>query len=82
MSQSTISQTFKNKLGVSFYRCVTQRRLIAAKSLIIEGAPMESVSQKVGFSDYSSFYRAFKQEFGISPRQFRKKQESAEHIIQ
>ncbi len=79
VSQSTISQTFRNKLGVSFYRCVTQRRLIAAKNLIIEGIPLESVGRKVGFSDYSSFYRAFKQEFGISPRQFRKKQESSEH---
>ena len=79
VSQSTISQTFRNKLGVSFYRCVTQRRLIAAKNLIIEGVPLESVGRKVGFSDYSSFYRAFKQEFGISPRQFRKKQESSEH---
>ena len=79
VSQSTISQTFRNKLGVSFYRCVTQRRLIAAKNLIIEGLPLESVGQKVGFSDYSSFYRAFKQEFGISPRQFRKKQEQTEH---
>ena len=79
VSQSTITQTFRNKMGVSFYRCVTQRRLIAAKTLIIEGAPLESVGRKVGFSDYSSFYRAFKQEFGISPRQFRKKQESVEH---
>ena len=79
VSQSTISQTFRNKMDVSFYRCVTQRRLIAAKTLIIEGLPLESVGQKVGFSDYSSFYRAFKQEFGISPRQFRKKQESNEH---
>jgi len=79
VSQSTISQTFRNKLGVSFYRCVTQRRLIAAKSLIIEGLPMENVGQKVGFSDYSTFYRAFKQEFGISPRQFRKKRDSGEH---
>ena len=79
VSQSTISQTFRNKLGVSFYRCVTQRRLIAAKTLIVEGMPLESVGRKVGFSDYSSFYRAFKQEFGISPRQFRKKQESSEH---
>ena len=79
VSQSTITQTFRNKLGVSFYRCVTQRRLIAAKNLINDGLPMETVGQKVGFSDYSSFYRAFKQEFGISPRQFRKKQEQPEH---
>ena len=76
VSQSTISQVFRNKMGVSFYRCVTQRRLIAAKSLIIEGLPLEAVGQRVGFSDYSSFYRAFKQEFGISPRQFRKMQET------
>lgn len=80
VSQSTIIQTFRNKLGVSFYRCVTQRRLIAAKSLIYEGVALESVSQKVGFSDYSSFYRAFKQEFGVSPRQYRKTQEGTEPI--
>lgn len=80
VSQSTISQTFKNKMGVSFYRCVTQRRLIAAKTLIFQGLPLESINEKVGFTDYSTFYRAFKQEFGISPRQFRKKMENPEHL--
>ena len=78
VSQSTITQTFRNKMGVSFYRCVTQRRLIAAKTLILQGMPLEQVNEKVGFTDYSTFYRAFKQEFGISPRQYRKMQE-AEH---
>ncbi len=79
VSQSTISQTFRNKMGVSFYRCVTQRRLIAAKTLILRGLPLEQVNEKVGFADYSTFYRAFKQEFGISPRQYRKLQENQEH---
>ena len=78
VSQSTITQTFRKKMGVSFYRCVTQRRLIAAKSLIGEGVQLESVGHLVGFSDYSTFYRAFKQEFGISPRQYRKLQEALE----
>ena len=80
VSQSTISQIFRNKLGVSFYRCVTQRRLIAANALILQGMPLEQVNEKVGFSDYSTFYRAFKQEFGISPRQYRKMQEASEHL--
>ena len=57
-------------MGVSVYRYITQRRLIAAKSLIGQKLPLEEISQQVGFSDYSTFYRAFKQEFGISPRQF------------
>lgn len=81
VSQSTITQTFRNKMGVSFYRCVTQRRLIAAKTLILQGLPLEQVNERVGFTDYSTFYRAFKQEFGISPRQYRKMQESQEHVV-
>ena len=74
VSESTISQTFRKKMGVSFYRCVTQQRLIAAKSRIEKGQLLEEVGQAVGFSDYSAFYRAFKQEYGISPRQYRKMQ--------
>lgn len=70
VSNSTISHLFKQKMGVSLYRYITQRRLIAAKSLIAEKIPMEDVAHRVGFVDYSTFYRAFKQEFGISPRQF------------
>lgn len=74
VSESTISQTFRRRMGVSFYRCVTQRRLIAAKTLILQGIPLEQVGERVGFGDYSGFYRAFRQEYGISPRQFRKRQ--------
>lgn len=70
VSNSTISHLFKHKMGVSLYRYITQRRLIAAKLLIAEKVPMEEVAHRVGFVDYSTFYRAFKQEFGISPRQF------------
>lgn len=70
VSESTIQQTFRQKLGTSFYRCVTQRRLIAAKTMIAQGMSLEGVARAVGFSDYSSFYRAFKKEYGITPRQF------------
>ena len=74
VSESTITQQFRKRLGVSFYRCVTQRRLIAAKALIEEGMQLEQVGEQVGFTDYSAFYRAFKKEYGISPAQYRKLQ--------
>ena len=70
VSVSTITQLFRQKMGTSFYHCVTQRRLISAKALIAEGKALEEVSRAVGFADYSSFYRAFKKEYGITPRQY------------
>ncbi len=75
VSESTLSQLFRRKMGVSFYRCLTQQRLIAAKTLIGQDVPLEAVSHQVGFSDYSTFYKAFHKEFGISPRQYRQLQE-------
>lgn len=74
VSRSTISNIFRKEIGLSFYRYVTQRRLVAAKNYILEGLSMETIAEKVGFSDYSSFYRAFKGEYGISPRQFKDQQ--------
>ena len=77
VSSSTISHLFKQKLGVSFYSYVTQRRLIAAKTRIEKGQLLEEVAVQTGFSEYSGFYRAFKNQFGISPRQYRALQESS-----
>ncbi len=74
VSESTISQTFRKKMDVSFHHFLTQRRLIAAKSMILDGVAMDEVSERVGFAEYSTFYRAFKQEYGISPRQYQKMQ--------
>ena len=47
-----------------------QEQLTAAKTLIAEGKNLEDISRSVGFTDYSSFYRAFKKEYGITPRRY------------
>ena len=71
VSESTIGQTFQKKMHVSFYHYVTQRRLIAAKSMMLKENNLDTISELVGFKDYSTFYRAFKKEFGISPKEYR-----------
>lgn len=76
VSNSTISHLFKQRMGVSFHRYVLQRRLIDAKTRIENGQRLEEVAAQTGFSDYSGFYRSFKHQFGISPRQYRSMQEN------
>lgn len=71
ISRSALSEGFRRKTGVGFYSYVVQRRLIEAKKLINEGLSMEQVAKQVGFGEYSAFYRAFKQKYGFSPREYR-----------
>lgn len=72
VSASTVTHLFNKKMNISFYKYVMQYRLWKAQNLIKEGMAMEKIAAQVGFNDYSAFYRAFKQEFGMSPRQYYK----------
>ena len=70
VSKYYLSHTFSREVGVSVYRYILLRRLLLARQLLATGEPAGQVCRSCGFSDYTSFYRAFKSEYGISPREF------------
>lgn len=72
VSISTVTQLFQKRADHTFHQYLTQRRMAAAKDLIREGTPLEEVGRRVGYTDHSSFYRAFRQSFGVSPREYRR----------
>ena len=72
ISTTTLSSLFSKRMGISFYQYVLRRRLREARDQIAQGSPIETAAAKVGFSDYSAFYRAFRREYGMSPRQYRR----------
>ncbi|MBQ2928500.1 MAG: helix-turn-helix transcriptional regulator [Oscillospiraceae bacterium] len=78
VSISTVTQLFQKVLHTTFHSYVTQRRMVAAEDLIRCGVPLEEVGRKVGFQDHSSFYRAFRQSFGMSPREYRRQKKQSE----
>ena len=70
ISKYHLSREFGRIVGTSVHRYLIQKRLVVAKQLLSEGRPSSAVYQHCGFGDYSNFYRAFKAEYGISPKEY------------
>lgn len=70
MSKYHFLRKFKELTGVTVHTFVTNKRLIRACELLREGKSIVQVYQAVGFSDYSSFLRNFKNVFGVSPGRY------------
>lgn len=72
VSESTLTHLCTRRLGLSFYRYVTRRRLDLARQLMPGCTDLGTVAEMAGFCDYTAFFRAFKQEYGLTPSEYRK----------
>ena len=70
ISKYHLSREFGRIVGIPVHRYITQKRLVVAKQMLSEGRPSSAVYQHCGFGDYSNFYRAFRGEYGISPKAY------------
>ena len=70
VSKYHLSREFQRLVGTSVHRYIVQKRLVMAKQMLSEGKPSSEVYQLCGFGDYSNFYRAFKSEYQMSPKDF------------
>lgn len=72
-SSSHLAHSFKKQLGISIYQYILLRRLQIGREAMLGGIPVREAYQKCGFGDYAGFYRAFLKEYGMSPQQYKKK---------
>ena len=72
MSRSQLYRVLESEGGVAHY--IQRRRLSESFALLCDvshNLPISKVAEMLCFSDASSFSRAFRQEFGVSPRDVR-----------
>ncbi|WP_245600139.1 helix-turn-helix domain-containing protein [Paenibacillus harenae] len=68
-----LSKMFKEEFGENFVDFLIGLRISSAKKMLSETQkPMQTISSEVGYYNYNSFNRAFKNVVGLSPRDFRK----------
>lgn len=68
-SRSQISRLFQQATGTSFWEYVTIKRLMAARAMIQRGEAAGHAAAACGFSDYSTFFRAYRAHFQHAPRE-------------
>lgn len=71
LSKYHFMRQFKENTGQTVHAYVRQRRLLHASRLIREGVPAVQAAARSGFDDYSVFYKAFKINFGITPKELK-----------
>lgn len=67
MSRAKVQKLMKNHFHTGLMSYVRTKQFILARDLIQNGEPATNIYQIYGFSDYSSFFRAYKKIFGVSP---------------
>lgn len=76
LSKFYIAHLFRDSVGLSVHQLILKKRLAACCGAIQSGEKVGEVYLTYGFRDYSSFYRAFRKEYGTSPSDYR---ETAPH---
>lgn len=71
LSRYYLMHRFKAVTGYTLHQYISQKRLLRAGELIRAGVPVMKAASEAGFSEYSTFLRAFQNTFHMSPRDFR-----------
>lgn len=69
LSKYHMMRKFKEETGYTVHNYIISKRLLLARTKISEGTPILKASQLSGFSDYTTFSRAYKKQFGTAPSQ-------------
>ncbi len=69
ISKYHLCHVFSEATGMTVHKYITNKRFTFANQLIKNGMSITEASQSAGYNSYSSFYRAYKNQFGSSPNQ-------------
>jgi len=75
MSRTHFTRAFEGAVGETPHRFVLLRRLDAARRMVEEGAAdLATIAARTGFSSHAHLTTAFRQTFGVTPAEHRRRE--------
>lgn len=72
-SEAQVARLLREETGLSFGELLRDVRIYHAKQqLLLSDSTIPSIAEKTGFTSPETFYRAFKQQTGFTPQDYRK----------
>ncbi|XEH50414.1 helix-turn-helix domain-containing protein [Edwardsiella tarda] len=71
LSRRTLSRRFVQETGMHFTAWRQRLRLLHASPLLAQGDPVTTVAIQLGYANISVFITRFRQQFGLTPGQYR-----------
>ena len=81
VSKFYLCRAFKKYSGVSIHSYINHKRVMYAKQLIESGETASAAAYRVGFGDYSAFYRAYVKIVGRAPTATDERRENSDNEI-
>lgn len=70
ISKFHLERLFRKQMSTTVHNYVVQRRLTLARQKLYNGANPTKIYRSCGFSNYTTFYRAFRNMYNTTPKQF------------
>lgn len=70
ISKYALTRACKKHTGQTLHAYIVKRKLALCKGYLAEGLPVAEVYERVGLGGYNHFFRAFKKEFGVTPKAY------------
>lgn len=68
ISKYHLCHIFPKATGITVHQYITNKRMAFAEDMIKAGKAIGEAATAAGFNSYSSFYRAYRQQYGKSPK--------------
>lgn len=78
MRPDAVSRMFKQMMGKGYAEYIKEQKLDRAVRLMGEGYTIKEIAEQLGYSSSQYFIKVFKEAYGITPHQFKKKREGGE----